>query len=192
MPRNIYTREDAVVSPIASILFQKNWQNSSNETRKIAQKPLLTDAHVFVPKMEWIVRLRSKLLCGQSVILSCGMVHTQMWSERPSHPFDTSRYRYTHCVDIRRKLVLLGAGLRGMPVFSGSTGVSLPDYYQPICELISARSDPFHKACYVSVHSDIDRVLMEMTMVQRREFMWCYVNGLAHILGENCGVCCMK
>lgn len=86
---------------------------------------------------------------------------------------------------MRSKQVVLASDVNGFAVPGGERAWQEDDDAERILEMISPCSSPFDKGKLVSGSTgDIDRLLMEMTMSQQREFLWCYLHGVVHLVSQ--------
>lgn len=91
---------------------------------------------------------------------------------------------YAAGVDVRSKRIgtvcdLSGVAVRDVECIYRSFGEDL----EVIRQVTGPGSDPFDKARFVREKGlEADRILGEMMMMERREFFWCFIHGLMHVL----------
>jgi hypothetical protein len=112
------------------------------------------------------------------------LLNTRVTAGRPCFPSSASQFSYVGCVDVQRKSVRFACDCNGMAVPDRERADRSREDAERIAAMTSASSDPFDKAIFVVGMPDMDRVLGEMTMGERREFLWCHLHGLVHLLDQ--------
>lgn len=91
----------------------------------------------------------------------------------------------TLAVDVDERIVFAGADMEQCAVpYSTGRPARLEEVRARIAEVTSLSSGPFDKALFIRDTADIDRVLGEMAPLECREFLWCYMHGVAHLAIE--------
>jgi hypothetical protein len=119
------------------------------------------------------------------VLNRCGRFWTFRLSERPPLWRKLAERERMLAVDAGEQVVFAGADMEQCSVpYSRRRPTRLEEDRVKINEATSPSSGPFDKALFIRDTPDIDRVLGEMAPLECREFMWCYMHGVSHLLIE--------
>lgn len=129
--------------------------------------------------VEYAERVAAWAVSRRQLLLS-----TRVTAGRPCFPSTASNFTYVGCVDTERKCVRFACDCNGMAVLDRERADRSREDMERIAAMTCVSSDPFDKAIFVVGMPDMDRVLGEMTMTERREFLWCHVHGLIHLLDQ--------
>lgn len=110
---------------------------------------------------------------------------TRVTACRPCFPSNAGQFSYVGCVDAEHHSVRFACDCHGMAVLRRERASRSREDSERIMAMTSSSSDPFDKAVFVVGMPDMDRVLGEMTMGERREFLWCHLHGLVHLLEQS-------
>ncbi|KAJ5982443.1 hypothetical protein N7451_012543 [Penicillium sp. IBT 35674x] len=85
-------------------------------------------------------------------------------------------------VDIKQRRVFPACDENGLPVLAAEVNNCSVEDAKVIERLVSIESGPFEKGRAVLDMEDMDRLLGEMLTIDRKEFFWCCVHGLMHLV----------
>ena len=85
-------------------------------------------------------------------------------------------------VDIKQRRVFPACDENGLPVLAAERNNCSVEDAKVIERLVSVESGPFDKGRAVLNMADMDRLLGEMLTKDRKEFFWCCVHGLMHLV----------
>jgi hypothetical protein len=85
-------------------------------------------------------------------------------------------------VDIEQRRVFSACDENGLPILAAERNNCSVQDAKVIERLVSLESGPFEKGRAVLDMADMDRLLGEMLTMDRKEFFWCCVHGLMHLV----------
>ncbi|KAJ5340318.1 hypothetical protein N7541_009442 [Penicillium brevicompactum] len=85
-------------------------------------------------------------------------------------------------VDIKQRRVFSACDENGLPVLAAERNNCSAQDAKVIERLVSLESGPFEKGQAILDMADMDRLLGEMLTMDRKEFFWCCVHGLMHLV----------